>query len=136
MDKKTIVVIGENWEAQMMAACALEAAGYDAVTLFDRRNALRAVRDLKPDLVLLDMSMPKLKSWQLLKTLRRDAHTQGVPIIGIVPHNEFAEAAMVAGGGLIDVYSRPMDNRSLIRKVRRVLKDDGQQDHFQHRAVI
>lgn len=138
MEKKRVVVIGENWETQMMATCALESAGYDAITLFDRRNALRAIQDIHPDLVLLDMGLPKLKAWQLVRSLRRDTRTQDVPIIGIMPQNEFAEPPVVAGsGGLVDVFSRPLDNRLLIRKVRRVLRDDRQQnDNYHQRAAV
>ncbi len=113
MEKKRVVVIGNHWETQMMATCALEGAGYDAITLFDKRHALQAVLDVRPDLVLLDMA---------------DRRTQDVPIIGIVPPNEHSEAAM-AGGGLVSVFSRPLDNRLLIRKVRKVLQDDRQPTH-------
>ena len=110
----------------MMATCALEGAGYDAITLFDRRNAMRAVQDIRPDLVLLDMALPKLKAWQLVRSLQRDTRTQDVPIIGIVSQSEHHGAAVRSGGGLVDVFSRPLDNRSLVRKVRKVLKDDRQ----------
>ena len=125
MEKKRVVVIGEQWETQMMAACALEGAGYDAITLFDKRHALQAVQDIRPDLVLLDMGLPKLKAWQIVRSLRRDQRTQDVPIMGIVPSSEQGEAA-VAAGGLVGVFSQPLDNRLLIRKVRKVLRDDRQ----------
>ncbi len=128
MEKKRVVVIGNHWETQMMATCALEGAGYDAITLFDKRHALQAVLDVRPDLVLLDMALPKLKAWQIVRSLRHDRRTQDVPIIGIVPPNEHSEAAM-AGGGLVSVFSRPLDNRLLIRKVRKVLQDDRQPTH-------
>lgn len=125
MEKKRVVVIGGHWETQMMATCALEGAGYDAITLFDRRRALEAVQEIRPDLVLLDMALPKLRAWQLLRSLRRDTRTQDVPVIGIVPPSEQGEAA-TAGGGLVGVFSHPLDNRQLIRKVRKILRDDVQ----------
>ncbi|MDP9351415.1 MAG: response regulator [Chloroflexota bacterium] len=127
MEKKRVVVIGGHWETQMMATCALEGAGYDTITLFDRRAALRAVLDTRPDLVLLDMALPKLKAWQIIRSLRQDRRTQDVPIIGIVPDEERTEAAALARTGLAHVFARPIDNRSLIRKVRRVLRDDREQ---------
>ncbi len=125
MEKKRIVVIGNHWETQMMATCVLEGAGYDTITLFDRRSALRAVQDTRPDLVLLDMALPKFKSWQIIRSLRQDRRTQNVPIMGIVPDHERGEAAAMARGGLADVFSRPIDNRSLLRRVRRILREDG-----------
>jgi DNA-binding response OmpR family regulator len=126
MEKKRIVVIGGHWETQMMATCALEGAGYDTITLFDRRAALQAVRDTMPDLVLLDLALPRLKSWQILRSLRQDRRTQNVPIIGILPGEERSEATAMARGGLADVSCMPLDNRSLVRKVRKVLRDDRQ----------
>ncbi len=125
MEKKRIVVIGNHWETQMMATCVLEGAGYDTITLFDRRAALRAVQDIRPDLVLLDMALPKLKSWQIIRSLRQDRRTENVPIMGIVAEHERGEAAAMARGGLVDVFSRPIDNRSLVRRVRRILREDG-----------
>ncbi len=129
MERKRVVVIGTHWEAQMMATCALESAGYDAITLFDRRNALRAVRDVCPDLVLLDMGLPKLKAWQIARSIRRDARTRNVPIIGIVPDGERSDFPVGPGNGLIDVLSMTYDNRSLIRKVRKVLRDTEEGSH-------
>lgn len=123
MEKKRVVVIGDHWETQMMATCMLEGAGYDAITLYDRRNALRAVRDVHPDLVLLDMALPRLKAWQIARSIRRDTSTQGVPIIGILPQGERDEYGRPIQKGLMHVFSRPIDN-SFIRKVRRVLKDE------------
>ncbi|MDQ3855366.1 MAG: response regulator [Chloroflexota bacterium] len=136
--KKRILVVGENWEAQMLATCALESAGYDAITLFDRRNAVRAVQDMRPDLVLLDMGLPKLRSWQIVRSLRRDRQTQSVPIIGIMPEDEQVESAAFANrGGLVDVFHRPLDSRLLIRKVRRALRDDRHHtDQYQQRAAV
>ncbi len=125
MEKKRIVVIGNHWETQMMATCVLEGAGYDTITLFDRRAALRAVQDIRPDLVLLDMALPKLKSWQIIRSLRQDSRTENVPIMGIVAEHERGEAAAMARGGLVDVFSRPIDNLSLVRRVRRILREDG-----------
>jgi PleD family two-component response regulator len=125
------MVIGSHWETQMMATCVLEGAGYDTITLFDRRAALQAVRDCRPDLVLLDLALPKLRAWQIIRSLRQDSRTQDVPIIGIVPDEERTEVAAMARGGLVDVFSRPIDNRSLVRRVRRVLKDDRDQTHKQ-----
>lgn len=115
----------------MMATCVLEGAGYDTITLFDRRAVVQAVRDCRPDLVLLDLALPKLKAWQIVRSLRQDSRTQDVPIIGIVPSEERGEAAAMARGGLVDVFPRPIDNRSLLRRVRRVLKDDREQRHEQ-----
>ena len=127
MERKRVVVIGDHWETQMMATCALEGAGYDAITLFDRRQALRAIKDVHPDLVLLDMALPRLRAWQIIRSLRQNTETQGVPIIGIVPSGDHGEA-VAAGGGLVEVFSRPFDNHSLIRKVRKVLKDHRKRD--------
>ena len=129
VEKKRVVVIGSHWETQMMATCALEGAGYDAITLFDRRHALRAIQDVLPDLVLLDMALPKFKAWQLVRSLRQDARTQAVPIIGIFPTGESDGDAPAPGRGLADVFAEPIDNRSLIRKVRKVLRDDRGQKH-------
>jgi DNA-binding response OmpR family regulator len=124
LEKKRVVLIGDHWETQMMATCALEGAGYDAIALFDRRHALRAVRDIRPDLVLLDMALPKLKAWQILRSIRQDARIQDVPIIGIVSTDEPAGHTSRRSHGLADVFTSPLDNRLLIRKVRKVLRDD------------
>lgn len=126
MEKKRIVVIGNHWETQMMATCALEGAGYDTITLFDKRHAIRAVREVKPDLVLLDMALPKLKAWQIARSIRQDTSTHHVPIIGIVPKGANGEIAQIRRRGLINVFSKSIDNHAFIRKVRRVLKDEGE----------
>lgn len=132
MEKKRILVIGQHWETQMMTTCALEGAGYDAITLFDRRAALQAVRDARPDLVVLDMGLPKHRSWQIVRSLRQDSRTQDVPIIGIVPGDDRGESSAMTRSGLADVSCGPLDNRSLVRKVRRVLQDDRRHESEHH----
>ncbi len=122
VDRKRVILIGDRWETQMLAACALEGAGYDAITLFDKRRAVEAVKDIKPDLVLLDMDLPKLRSVQIVRSLRRDAATQNVPIIGIVSSGE-EQAVVGRFNGLADVFPQPFDKRTLLRKVRKVLRD-------------
>ena len=78
---KSVLVIEDSKLLRAMIQRLLGKAGYSVVSAADGEEGLRIVRDQKPDLVLLDMLLPKLGGEEVLRHLKLDAETAGVPVV-------------------------------------------------------
>ena len=113
----------------------LEAHGYEVVTAADGEEALARARELEPDLVLLDIMMPKLDGISALKQLKQDTALRFVPVIMLTAKSDTADvvAGLEAGGD--DYLTKPFDQAALIARVRSMLRIKGLHDLVQEQAA-
>ena len=100
----------------------LAANGYEIVTATDGEEALAAVRDARPDLILLDVMMPKLDGFEVCRRLRADASLPFIPIILITAKNDPKDivAGLEAGGD--EYLTKPVDQAALVARVKSMLR--------------
>ena len=113
----------------------LESQGYEVVTAADGLEALDKIRNLLPDLVLLDVMMPKLDGIQTVKQLRADPTLPFIPVILVTAK---ADASDVIGGlesGGDDYLTKPVDHAALSARVRAMLRIKALHDTVQHQAA-
>ena len=77
----TILIAEDDHAISDLVAYNLERAGHAPVTAYDGLTALEVARRDKPDLILLDQMMPGMDGHGVLRELRRDSRTQGIPVI-------------------------------------------------------
>jgi adenylate cyclase len=112
----------------------LEAQGYEVVTAADGLEALEKIRELMPDLVLLDVMMPKLDGIETVKRLKADASLPFIPVILVTAK---ADASDVVGGleaGGDDYLTKPVDHAALSARVRAMLRIKALHDTVQDQA--
>ena len=80
-EKKKILVVDDEKEMVAMLQMALEAKDYQVFVAFDGESALEAARKEMPDLVILDVVMPKKNGYQVCRTLKSHEETMHIPII-------------------------------------------------------
>ena len=101
----------------------LEIAGYEVVEAAEGREALQKVADERPDLIILDVKMPVLDGWAVLRTLRQNPETENLPVVMLTV---LTDDASVAGGWGIgaDFYlTKPFEPQQLVQVVGRLLAD-------------
>jgi adenylate cyclase len=100
----------------------LAAQGYEIVTAADGEEALAAVRTQQPDLILLDVMMPKMDGFEVCRRVRADAALPYIPIILVTAKTETADlvAGLDAGGD--EYLTKPVDQTSLAARVRSMLR--------------
>jgi len=100
----------------------LAANGYDIVTATDGEEALAAVRDTQPDLILLDVMMPKLDGFEVCRRLRADASLPFIPIIMVTAKTDPKDvvAGLEAGGD--EYLTKPVDQAALVARVKSMLR--------------
>ena len=100
----------------------LAANGYDIATATDGEEALAAVRDTQPDLILLDVMMPKLDGLEVCRRLRADASLPFIPIIMVTAKTDPQDivAGLEAGGD--EYLTKPVDQAALVARVKSMLR--------------
>lgn len=102
----------------------LEYEGYDVVTAYDGLEALEKVDQEKPDLVILDIMMPKLDGYEVLQALRGQPETQDIPVIVLTAYPSDI-GAMAAFRHDVDSYlSKPFQPEEMISLVERILSEE------------
>jgi len=93
----TILVVDDDPDARRMYSEYLRSKGWTTFTASDGRTGLDKVHDLTPDLVVLDLAMPRVDGWTVLKQLRESSWTARIPILVVTALTQSRDDALRAG---------------------------------------
>ena len=113
----------------------LEAQGYEVITAEDGEQALTKARELEPDLVLLDIMMPKLDGIAVLKQLKQDAMLRFVPVILVTAKSDIRDVVSGLDSGGDEYLTKPFEHAALTARVRSLLRVKELHDTVQHQAT-
>jgi CheY-like chemotaxis protein len=115
--KAPAVLVAEDHEDSRDALCTLlDALGYRVYVAANGEEAVAEARARRPDLILMDMMMPRMDGFQATRILRADPELQGVPIIAVTAMEGARQAVLAAGCS--DLVTKPVDIRAFIDRVR------------------
>jgi DNA-binding response OmpR family regulator len=120
---KTVLVVDDNERLRTLVKSYLTQEGYRVVTAADGREALFVARQEKPDLVILDIMMPKMDGYEFIRAHRKEKET---PIIMLTAKLEESDTVLGLELGADDYISKPFSMRILAARVRAVLRRTGQ----------
>jgi len=84
--KKTILVVDDEPDIRLFLKTVLEDAGFEVITADNGKHALERIKDHKPDLISLDLVMPRMGGLKLLKYLQKNPKLAGIPFIVVTAH--------------------------------------------------
>ena len=118
----TILVVDDEAPIRLMLQQVLTQEGYDIVTAEDGKEGLDLILKSTPDLILLDLRMPRLDGITFLKAMRTDPKTRSIPVIVLtgLKSRETLEQAMEAGAD--DFVTKPFETVELKIRIRAMLK--------------
>jgi DNA-binding response OmpR family regulator len=119
MPKEKILVVDDEERIVAIVKAYLERDGYRVVTAFDGRQALELTGREHPDLVILDLMLPELSGWEVLRSLRS---TSAVPVLMLTARDEDAEKIVGLEMGADDYVTKPFNPRELLARVRAILR--------------
>jgi len=130
-----ILIVDDNEANVDILRARLQANDYDIVTAPDGEEALAAAREHLPDLILLDVMMPKLDGIEVCRRLRADDSMPFIPIILVTAKSDPKDvvAALEAGGD--EYLTKPVDHASLVARVKSMLRIKALQDRVQEQAA-
>lgn len=121
---KRVLVVDDDENTRRFLSVALEANGYEPVTAEDGDDGLQKVKDEKPDLILLDVMMPKKTGFVLFKQLRRKEEFKNIPVIMLTAVAEALEEDQSQAEG--ETTERPFDSlRDSLKKAITQMRDEG-----------
>jgi DNA-binding response OmpR family regulator len=121
---RTILVVDDEPTQREMLAEALEAEGFTIVTAADGRAALLKFREVRPDLVLLDLMLPELSGIEVCRIIRAES---GVPILMLTAKDSELDKVVGLELGADDYVTKPFSLRELIARVRAQFRRTEQQ---------
>ena len=121
-DQPLVLVVDDHEDARESYARLLAANGYRAEAAADGLEALEKALALRPDLIVMDLSMPGLNGWEATRRLKTTESTREIPVIAMTAHvvGHAREVALAAG---CDAFlTKPCFPEDLLREVARLLK--------------
>lgn len=117
----TILLVEDNELNRDMLARRLQRRGYAVLLAVDGAAGLDLARSARPDLLLLDMSLPVLDGWAVARQLKADPATRAIPIIALTAHAMAGDRAEALAAGCDDYDSKPIDLPRLLTKIEALL---------------
>lgn len=117
-----ILVIEDEPAVQELIAVTLSTAGYGVVRAGTTEAGQQLMRDMSPDLVLLDWMLPGQSGLSFLRTLRADAHNSHLPIIMLTARTAEQDAVLALENGADDYITKPFSPREMVARIYAVLR--------------
>jgi len=113
-----VLVVDDHIPAVSMLTRLLEREGYEVISAYDGEQAIELCNRTVPDLILLDVMMPKLNGFEVLEILRQEERTSNIPTIIITAKNTPDDIEYGLGLGADDYIAKPFNPRELIARTK------------------
>ena len=120
--KSRILIADDNGPNVELLEAYLADVECEMAVAVDGRDTLDKVSSFKPDLILLDVMMPKLSGFEVCKKLRQDPATKDIMILMVTALNELGDIERAVDAGTDDFLSKPVNKLELVKRVENMLK--------------
>jgi len=117
-----ILIAEDTPQAAELLELYLSEAGYDTAIASDGEEAMRWLKEYRPDLVLLDVMMPRLSGFEVCKRLRADPATRNIGVIMVTALDQQTDIDRAVEAGTDDFLSKPINKDELFKRVRSLLQ--------------
>jgi DNA-binding response OmpR family regulator len=118
---ETIMVVDDDTDILDLARLVLEGGGYRVIQASSGSDALRTLAGERPDLILLDINMPGMDGWQVLRLLKVDERTSAIPVALFSIKSQVRDRVSGLQGGACDYIAKPFECDELLGRVRGIL---------------
>jgi len=118
---KTILVIDDSSTNIILLEAVLSSKGYTIATALSAKEAFHLITKSLPDLILLDLLMPRINGFDFLKEIKINEHTRKVPVIVVSALTDSDNIQKVINLGAIDFVKKPVDIQKLVEMVQKVI---------------
>jgi len=131
---KILVVDDEPMNVELFEA-QLGAAGYEVLTAYSGEEALKKVEGEKPDLIILDVVMPDLNGFDIIKILRGKAETLFIPVVMVTALSEMKYKIQAIESGVDNFLTKPVNSLELVTQVKSLLRIKYMHDELIERKI-
>jgi DNA-binding response OmpR family regulator len=122
MPSQKILIADDNENIRDALTYLLEDEGYDLVLAVDGPDTIRKVRDLKPDILFLDIMMPEINGYDVCRTIKNDPDMKGTYIIMLTAKGQVAEQERGREVGADEYIVKPFSPMEILAKVKQILE--------------
>jgi len=130
-----ILIVEDNQENIDLLHFFLKPQGYELITVTDGEKALQSVIDDKPDIILLDIILPKLDGFQVCERLKKDEKTKYIPVIMITALKDMKDKLKALEMGADDFITKPFENVELLARVKSLLRIKNYHDELEQKNI-
>jgi two-component system, cell cycle response regulator DivK len=116
-----ILIVEDNEMNRDMLSRRLMRKGYEVVMALDGQQAIQMAASEKPDLILMDMSLPVVDGWEATRQIKSEAATSRIPVIALTAHAMSGDREKALEAGCDDYDTKPIDLPRLLQKMMAVL---------------
>ncbi len=122
MSKEKILVVNDEQDLVKLVRCSLEKDGYKVVTAYNGEDALFLARKVRPELVVLDHTLPGIDGLEVCKNLKADPELANIAIVMLTAKGEEVDTTLGLKLGADDCVTKPFSPKELVAHVRTVLR--------------
>ena len=119
--EKTVLAVDDDLDTLNIITLKLQAHRYKVITARDGEQALRLVRENKPDLIIMDVMMPKVSGLQAARIIKFDAKSKSTPLILLTARTQDTDKSIGMQVGANLYLTKPFDPESLLKEVSNLL---------------
>jgi two-component system cell cycle response regulator DivK len=116
-----LLYVEDNEMNRDMLSRRLQRRGFEVLIAGDGEQGVAMAAAEKPDLILMDMSLPVLDGWQATRRLKAAPDTKGIPVIGLTAHAMATDRDKCLEAGCDDYDTKPVELGRLLEKIERLL---------------
>jgi two-component system, cell cycle response regulator DivK len=122
---RRILLVEDNEINRDMLARRLRRRGFEVSIAGDGREGIALTRELQPNLILMDMSLPVQDGWSATRVLKEDPNTSHIPVVALTAHSIFYDEARVRQAGCDAYETKPVELEKLLETIERLIGTTG-----------
>lgn len=119
--QKTVLLVEDNEDNRIVYSTILRHYGYRVMEALNGEEGIAKARSEKPDLILMDISIPIVDGWEATQVLKRDPRTRDIPIIALTAHALASDREKALDVGCDGYLAKPCEPRAVVAEVQRFL---------------
>lgn len=120
---KTILVVEDNPANRKLVIDLLELSGFRVVSATDGATALDILDSTTPDLILLDINLPRMSGLEVFQKIKERPHLGGVTVVALTALAMKDDKSKILNQGFDEYISKPIDTREFIARVKQLVSD-------------
>ena len=117
-----ILLIDDNEPNRQFLSRRLSRRGFEVIVATDGVAGVEMARAEKPDLILMDMNMPRLDGWEATRQIKADPSVAAVPVIGLTAHAMVGDRERAIEAGCAEYHTKPVEFDKLLEQIESLLR--------------
>ena len=122
---KKILLADDEADIVNLVSARLKANGYEVLSASDGETALKLAKEGQPDVVILDVMMPKLDGYKVCRLLKFDSRYKGIPVIMLTARTQPEDIQLAAECGADAYMTKPLNSQEFLAKIAELLSAKG-----------